>query len=102
MLLAEGRSRYTPAVPRTYTTPEVAEATGVSGQTLLRWARQGLLPAPAKIHRGGRGVGSAWSEGTIAQARWVLDRLNSNETITQVLAALQAGEYRPGDVKREH
>lgn len=82
-------------MPKTYTTPEVAEATGVSGQTLLRWARLGLLPAPQKIHRGGRGVGSAWPEGTIEQARWVLDRLNSNETIAQVLAALRAGEYSP-------
>lgn len=81
-------------MPRTYTTPEVAEATGVSGQTLRRWAREGLLPIPEKIHRGGRGVGSAWPEGTIAQARWVLDRLNNNETIAQVLTALQAGEYR--------
>jgi predicted DNA-binding transcriptional regulator AlpA len=89
-------------VPKTYTTPQVAQAIGVSGETVLRWARQGLLPTPERIHRGGRGVGSAWPEGTIDQARWVLDRLNSNETITQVLAALQAGEYppKPGDRTR--
>jgi predicted DNA-binding transcriptional regulator AlpA len=88
-------------VARTYTTPEVAEATGVSGQTLLRWARVGLLPAPQKIHRGGRGVSSAWPEGTIAQAQWVLDRLSGNETMAQVLAALQAGEYSPKSGERE-
>lgn len=92
--------RYTPAVPKTYTTPEVAQAVGVSGETVRRWARLGLLPVPAKIHRGGRGIGSAWPEGTIAQAQWVLDRLNSNETIVQVLAALQAGEYTPKPSER--
>jgi predicted DNA-binding transcriptional regulator AlpA len=82
-------------VPRTYTTPEVAEAVGVSGQTLRRWAREGLLPVPEKIHRGGRGSGSAWPETTIEQARWVLAQLNSNRTIAQVLEGIRAGEYPP-------
>jgi predicted DNA-binding transcriptional regulator AlpA len=82
-------------VPRAYTTPEVAEAVGVSGQTLRRWAREGLLPVPGKIHRGGRGAGSAWPEGTIEQARWVLQQLNSNRTIAQVAEGIRSGEYPP-------
>lgn len=80
---------------RTYTTPEAAAAVGVSGQTLLRWARAGLLPPPERVLRGRRGNASEWPESTIAQARWVFAQLESGKTLDRIRAALQAGDYSP-------
>jgi len=82
-------------VARTYTTPEAAAAVGVSGQTLLRWARAGLLPAPERVLRGRRGNVSEWPESTLAQARWVFGQLEAGKTIDKIRAALAAGDYSP-------
>lgn len=80
---------------RALTTPEVAEAVGVSVQTIRRWRRQGLLPEPEVVHRGRRGTGSEWPESVVAQARWVHAQLEGGRTIPKILAALEAGEYPP-------
>lgn len=82
---------------RALTTPEVAEAVGVSVQTIRRWRRQGLLPAPEVVFRGRRGTGSEWPESAVAQGRWVHSQLEAGRTIPKILAALEAGEYPPGD-----
>lgn len=82
------------AAGRKQTTPELAEALGLSTQTIRRWAKAGLLPTPERQHRGRRGVNSLYPEHTLAQARWVKNQLEDNRmTIPQVLAALQAGEF---------
>lgn len=80
---------------RTLTTPEAAAVVGVSGQTLLRWARTGLLPAPERVLRGRRGNVSEWPETTIAQARWVFAQLESGKTLDKIRAVLEAGGYPP-------
>lgn len=82
--------------PRTHTTPEVAAAVGVSDQTIRRWARDGLLPAPRKVHRGGRGSGMVWPEAAVAQAQWVHTQLEAGRTLNEVRDALAAGEFTPG------
>jgi len=82
-------------VARTFTTPELAEVVGVSGQTLRRWAQAGLLPTPEKVHRGRRGTVSEWPEGSAEQARWIHAQLEAGKTIPKILAALEAGEYPP-------
>jgi len=79
-----------------HTTPEVAAAVGVSDQTIRRWARSGLLPAPRLVHRGGRGSGMMWPELTIAQGRWVHAQLEAGRTLDDVREALAAGEFTPG------
>lgn len=89
------RSRYTPAVARTFTTPQAAAAVGVSGQTLRRWAEAGLLPAPERVFRGRRGNVSSWPESVVAQAQWIFAQLESGQTIAQVRATLEAGGYPP-------
>jgi len=108
-LSSRARDRYTsalvarkspadaPAAGRKQTTPEIAAALGLSTQTIRRWAKAGLLPTPERQHRGRRGVNSLYPEHTLAQARWVKKQLEDNRmTIPQVLAALQAGEFKSG------
>jgi len=83
-------------VGKQHTTGEVAEAIGATEQTVRRWTKLGLLPTPERVHRGGRGVTSLYPGHTLAQARWVLDQLeNENLPIPRVLAALQAGAFKP-------
>lgn len=77
------------------TTPELAEAVGVSDETIRRWAKWGLLPPPEKVNRGSRGVVSRWPEGTLEQALWVHKQLEAGRTRHEVLAALKAGEFSP-------
>jgi DNA-binding transcriptional MerR regulator len=86
-------------VAKVLTTPDVAKAAGVSDQTIRRWGAAGLLPTPVKAFRGRRGTVSQWPEGTIEQARWVLAELEAGLTFPQILAALEAGEYRVAKAK---
>lgn len=81
--------------PKGVTTKEVAQAVGVSEPTILRWGRVGVLP-PKVLHFGGRrGRHAFWPEYTIAQARWVISKLEAHATFDEIVAALEAGEFNP-------
>lgn len=75
------------------TTPEVAEAVGVSKATILRWAEQGVLPKPVIVHGGRRGRLARWPLHTPAQGRWVLVQLEARLTWDEIRAALEAGRF---------
>lgn len=75
------------------TTPEVAEAVGVSKATILRWAEQGVLPKPVIVHGGRRGRLARWPLHTPAQGRWVLVQLEARLTWDEIRAALAAGRF---------
>ncbi|MBA3549068.1 MAG: hypothetical protein H0T76_21500 [Nannocystis sp.] len=77
------------------TTPEVAEAIGVSKATILRWAAQDVLPRPVIVHGGRRGRVARWPLHTPAQGRWVLTQLEAHLTWAEIRAALEAGRFDP-------
>lgn len=77
------------------TTPQVAEAAGVSKATILRWAELGVLPKPVVVHGGRRGRLARWPLHTPEQARWVLGQLEARLTWDEIRAALEAGRFVP-------
>ena len=55
--------------PKTWTTtPEVADAAGVSGVTVQEWSKKGVLPPYQVVHAGRRGKTSRWPRHAPAQA----------------------------------
>lgn len=82
--------------PKGVTTKQVAEAVGLSEPTILRWGQLGVLP-PKILHFGGRrGRHAFWPDHTIAQARWVITKLEAHATFEEIVAALEAGEFKLG------
>lgn len=82
--------------PRTWTTtPEVAEAAGVSGVTVQDWSRRGVLPVYEVHHGGRRGKTSRWPLYAPAQAKWVKALLDEGYSFEEIKAALAAGEFKP-------
>jgi DNA-binding transcriptional MerR regulator len=77
------------------TTAEVAAAAEVHQSTLGRWQRRGLLPAPVFVSLGKRGRSQRWPPETIAQVRWIKDRLEEGWTFSEIAAALERGEHKP-------
>lgn len=77
------------------TTPQVAEAVGVSKATILRWAEMGVLPKPVVVHGGRRGRLARWPLHTPEQGRWVLGQLEARLTWDEIRAALEAGRFVP-------
>src|SRR5690606_20228283 len=73
------------------TTAQIAEAVGVSGQTIRRWAQLGLLPAPVKSHRGRRGTVAEWPDEAREIALWVYGELESGRTIRELRDAGRRG-----------
>lgn len=65
------------------TTEEVAAGCGLHQTTILRWAKQGLLPAPEVRNMGRRGRTSRWPTHAPAQARWVRRLLDSGLSIDE-------------------
>lgn len=62
---------------------------------ILRWGRLGVLP-PHEVHSGGRrGRVGLWPAHAIAQARWVLGKLEAHATFDEIKAALERGEFKP-------
>lgn len=74
------------------TTAQIAEAAGVSPQTIRRWWHQGLLPAPTIAYRGRRGRGAQWADDAAALAIWVREQLDAGRTVPQLLEARERGE----------
>lgn len=68
------------------TTAQIAEAAGVSPQTIRRWWHQGL-PAPTIAYRGRRGRGASWGDTATALAIWVQEQLDAGRTVPQLLEA---------------
>jgi DNA-binding transcriptional MerR regulator len=72
---------------------DVADAAGVTPQTVRRWARAGLLPPP-KVNYGVKpGRHSYWEPHAPAQARWITAQISAGLTFAQIKAALEAGEF---------
>jgi DNA-binding transcriptional MerR regulator len=80
-------------VAETTTTEQIATAVGVTGQTVRRWAKLGLLPTPELSHRGRRGTVAVWPQHALAQARWVRQQLDAGRTVPEVQQALLRGEF---------
>ena len=74
---------------------EIAQAAGVTATTIRRWAKQGLLPAGTKVHRGRRGTGLVFPDTAPAQAVWVKAQLDAGRTVEDVRLALEHGEFTP-------
>lgn len=77
----------------TTTTEQIATAVGVTGQTIRRWAKLGLLPPPELSRRGRRGTVAVWPEHALAQARWVQKQLEAGRTVPEVRQALLEGDF---------
>jgi len=75
------------------TTAAVAEAAGVSQATILRWARNGVMPEYEVHHGGSRGHMARWPAHAPQQAVWVLEQLEARRTWEDIRAALAAGEF---------
>lgn len=83
-----------PMPPKNWTTtPEVADAAGVSGVTVQEWSKRGVLPPYRVVHGGRRGKTSRWPLHAPAQARWVKGLLDQGHTFEEILGALAAGEF---------
>jgi hypothetical protein len=74
---------------------EVADAAGVTPQTVRRWARAGLLPLPTVYYGLKPGRHSFWDVTAPAQAAWVAAQISEGRTFAEIKAALQAGEFKP-------
>lgn len=77
------------------TAQEVADAAGVTPQTVRRWARAGLLPLPTVYYGLKPGRHSFWADHAPAQAAWVAAQISRGLTFAQVKASLDAGEFKP-------
>lgn len=73
-------------------TAQIAEAVGVSEQTIRRWARLGLLPRPTIVYRGRRGRGAVWPQESLPLAVWIRDQLDAGRTVHDLAAARAGGE----------
>ena len=84
----------TPKASAWVATAEVARAAGVSEVTIRRWAQRGVLPAYEVHHGGRRGHAAMWPAHAPQQARWVLEQLDARRSWEDIVAALQAGEFK--------
>lgn len=81
--------------PAKVTTQQVADAAGVTGRTISRWVKLGLLPAPKVVYGARPGKHSFWSPQAPEQARWVRAQIDAGQSWQDVLAALEAGAFTP-------
>ncbi len=77
------------------TAQEVADAAGVTPQTVRRWARAGLLPLPTVYYGLKPGRHSFWAPEAPAQAAWVAAQISQGRTFQQIKEALEAGDFKP-------
>lgn len=88
------RLRRVPTPPKV-TTQQVADAAGVTGRTISRWVKLGLLPAPKVVYGARPGKQSFWPPHAPEQARWVRAQIDAGQSWQDVLAALGAGDFTP-------
>lgn len=81
------------SAPRRASTREVADAAGVTTQTVLRWAERGLLPPVKVVYGAKRGKQSSWPPWAPAQARWITEQLAEGFGFDEILEKLKAGEF---------
>lgn len=81
--------------PPQVTTQQVADAAGVTGRTISRWVKLGLLPAPRVVYGARPGKHSFWSPEAPEQARWVRAQIDAGQSWQDVLSALKAGAFTP-------
>ncbi len=81
--------------PSKVTTQQVADAAGVTGRTVSRWVKLGLLPAPKLVYGARPGKHSFWPSHALEQARWVRAQIDAGQSWQDVLAALDAGAFKP-------
>lgn len=81
--------------PDTLTTEQVAEAAGVTVQTVRRWSKLGLLPPFRVVYGVSRGKKSYWPAHAAAQAAWVRAQSEAGRTFDEIRGALAAGEFTP-------
>ncbi|WP_371879533.1 MerR family transcriptional regulator [Nannocystis punicea] len=73
----------------------MAASVGVHATTILRWAREGVLPTPELHHGGRRGQTSRFSEVAVAQAAWVKSQLDAGFDFGEIRGKLERGEFKP-------
>lgn len=79
----------------TLTTEQIAEAAGVSVQTVRNWSRAGLLPPFRVVYGSKKGKRSYWPPYAAAQAAWVRAQNDAGRTFDEIRAALARGEFKP-------
>ncbi|MEZ4385492.1 MAG: MerR family transcriptional regulator [Nannocystaceae bacterium] len=70
-------------MPEYARTAEVAEAAGVSRQTLRAWVKRGLLPEPTLLAKG-RGVWSRWPLEAVEIARFIRAQRDKDYTLDEI------------------
>lgn len=84
-------------VNRWATTEDVAQAAGVTGSAVMKWANKGVLP-PYTLHYGGRrGRAARWPVHAKAQAAWVRQHLDAGHNFNEIREALANGEFKPSE-----
>lgn len=74
-------------------TAQVCEAAKVSDATVMRWAKEGVLPPFERIFRGRRGSWARWPAHAPAQAVWVKSLLDAGKSFQEIREALARGAF---------
>jgi DNA-binding transcriptional MerR regulator len=77
-------------------TAQVCEAAGVTDATVMRWAKQGVMPAYERVFRGRRGSFARWPRHAAEQAAWVKAQLDAGRSFEEIRQALARGEFKTG------
>lgn len=80
----------------TIRTAQVCEAVGVTDATVMRWAKQGVMPPYERVFRGRRGSFARWPRLAAQQAVWVKAQLDAGRSFDEIRQALARGEFVPG------
>jgi len=75
-------------MPEYARTAEVAEAAGVSRQTLRAWVQRGLLPEPTLLAKG-RGVWSRWPPVSVEIAAFIRAKRDEDFTLDEIVVLVR-------------
>lgn len=90
----------TPSLDSDIRTAHVCEAAGVTDATVMRWAKEGVLPAYERVFRGKRGSWARWPAHAPQQAVWVRSMLDAGKSFKEIREALASGAFTPTAEKR--
>lgn len=62
----------------------MAAAGGVHRDTLRRWVKLGILPAPTTVSRGRRGARSRWPVAAVERAIWIREQLEIGYSLAEI------------------